>query len=345
MISSCSKDESYSDEVIEDEKFINQSSIGSERLPCSEFEMLIFADMTEFENAIGLLNDGMPLPGFNLNDFYSLNDYYSDEGVENIDDLVYDYTFASLLSGEGEVKIGDRIYKVSNSYVIEYDDCDGKESSLKYLKSNKDNMAHSPQGEIAMQNEQFKIFIPEHENVIEGQSRASEFKVIQFEKDKFLVGQMWSSNWFFYASIGVRTVALKKKKFLFWTHYVHYKMDRISVSWDVHFNFIPVVSDPDYDLTFCRNDECNIFCDSNLNDNDDKSKTNSSEVKKLFDWSVGIGVSLSGGNFTGVSGLPGSGTFFNYWRHRSDQNTLSNHSAVENQSQYSTSTNFWKECP
>lgn len=337
---SCSEDENLSTGF--DDVLPTMNSLSTEQLPCSNYEMLVFTNMDEFRTVMGQVIAGQKINDILGVSFYSLTDYYVDEGVEKIEDFIYDKEFASVLSPEGEIKIENIIYRVTNETVLQYTDCTGQSASIQFVDNQMSDRLMEMEGEIVESNHLFEVFIPKHEVSDLAHSRASESHTFEFETNKFLKGKMWNSSWFFYSSIGVETTVVWKEEKWSGDRFHPLLAEEVTVEWDVHFDIQPIASGNFPDIIDCSDNQCLTMCTSNVSDIGSKTKQNTWKVKHLFDWAVGISVTLSGGNFE--PGVPTGGTAFNYWKHRDDQNCLSNHSAVVSGQAIATPTIFWKPC-
>ncbi|MBI5917705.1 MAG: hypothetical protein HY842_20230 [Bacteroidetes bacterium] len=282
-----------------------------------------------------------------LQGFYSHKDFYRylenepEDSVCGIDEdaEIEDVYLSSVLNVEREVKIGDVIYQLGNDFCFAYLDCLGKDQIQNARTQILSGQFTVQPGELLGYSVKLWVFRTDEFNLEFGDSpvvdRASEVETNEFKDKRRIKGKMWQTNWFIYRSNGVKT-KMQKKVCGIW---VKTDASRVDVSWDVTF----------YN-TFLYHPNSSEQCNSAIpvgaeyvNDVGSKTKNNDDKVEKVFDFSAGGGLTVSGGAITG--GSISEGLMLSFVRHNNPfRNTLSNHSVLYDGSVHSTSVIRWNKC-
>lgn len=330
LLPSCSNDNSPSDVV-------KSSS------PCLD-EMLEFSDMDEFQNFMSPLFD-MSLSDVKgtsiLKDFNSMlkideaAEFKTEEELKdyNSQKVLDDDYLAAVLNGEGEVKIGDAIYQLGNTYVYVYLDCVGKGLIERFNEDLRSGDIRLEEGEGFLYDPQLYVFKVEDytEDVL---TRASSTEKYEYANKRRVKGVMFQRYYLIARTIGVRTKNQKKSWGVWWNH----KADRLEVDWDVTF-FNGFLNTPTRDQMCAAGTP--VFVEY-INDVGNKVEHDERKVTKYFDWTIGGGVTTTGGDITNGSGAEGLSIY--YARHSQFRNTFSDHNVDYNNRRHSTCRVFWDPC-
>lgn len=313
---------------------------------CISGNMLEFNSMQDFG---GLTTELQKLPlgkaykPSKLNEFTSQADYL--ESLEDQSELgeleieeesaVYDPYLSSLINPEGEVKIGEHIYKLGNEYCFAYTSCEGKNAIPSFYNNLNRGEVNLREGQSINFNRDLIVF--KVDKVVEEftESRSSESDRYVFQNKRSVKGKLWEANWLVYKSSGAKTKMMKKK----WGIWVKTKADEITVDWDVTF-YNTLLNSPT-SLQACDLQEEPPFVEYSTKSGS-KTSVNSKKVSTTFYSVTGGGVTTGGGNTDPQQspGLP-----YKLVKHSSFRNSLSDHNVVYNDGRHHTCTNYWKECP
>ena len=313
---------------------------------CISDNMLEFNSMEEFggqtsemqRTSIEQSRTSTKLKGFVSQASYLENlENQSELGELEVDDdeAVYDPYLSSLINPEGEVKIGEYIYKLGNDYCFAYTGCEGKNMIATFYDNLNRGEVSLREGESLNFNRNLFVFRVEKYVREFAESRASESDRYVFQSKRSVKGKLWEANWLVYKSNGAKTKMMKKK----WGIWVKTKADEVTVDWDVTF-YNTLLNSPSSTQACDTPGEPPFVEYSNLTGS--KSKTNAKKVSKTFYSVTGGGISTDG---NGTDPQQSPGLHYKLVKHSVHRNSLSDHNVVYNNGRHHTCTNFWKACP
>lgn len=335
-----------------------------EVMSCSGEPMLEFDNEEAFSNFILSIVD---LDDEALEDVPELSSFISERKF--IDELE-DYTDINLMSATNdgklgsedyeliepilsaivnpyhEIKIAGIIYEINNDFVFAYIDCSNK-STIEQFKANPSQfITNFGNNEFVEINDSILVFKTDIESydIVEISndderlaSRAAETERVNYDRGRRRVkGKMYHSKWGIWTSLGVATVNYRKRLGIWFRT----KTNSVNVTWEI--SIINTGNE-----VVCGEDViCDGQCPTAVTSwQGNETETNKSTSRALYDWAIGIGVKLTGGNISGASGVKGAP--IKILRHGAgNNNSFSNHNVGTSCcGSISTPTIQWKTCP
>lgn len=313
-------------------------------LPCSEFPMLSFDSEESFRETVSQLHS---LPENQYASIPILSDFTSERtfinnlknlseteicsisdngrlGSENVE--LSDKVLSSLVNPSHEIRIAGVVFEINNDFVYAYLSCQDKDA-VNTLKLNKNSIV-SEKGKFTKNLDNVFVFKTEYidnlsHDEFDVELRESETNSVLYSSGskRKLKGQIWHSNWGIYTSLGVETVNFKK----FCGIFFRAETNTINLNWGLNIMSNPTMteSNPCHNVNLCSG----LCTDLGVSWSGTKSGNNTSKVDAVFDWAAGIGVTLTGGSITGLSGV--SGIPIKIRRNMANSiPSLSNHNAI-----------------